>query len=237
MANDFDRLKKEANIDDVVDYLGIQKHIKGNTTFILCPLPAHNDKHATNCYYKTGWNNLYCETCGRSIKAIDFIMYENNCSYGEAADILWNIEGQPDWYHDNTWKNPKKRAKQLKEFRVTGEEANIIGIKIPKMLLQHISYSDNKPYMSNEMPKNCVYDSAESFGYALAKEERVNYKDFMSEKQFKAMVYNKCRERLMEYKKIQDKYNQLGINVTLFKKNIELINNVLLRIKGGTQNA
>ena len=59
----------------------------------------------------------------------------------------------------------------------------------------------------------------------------------MSEKQFKAMVYNKCRERLMEYKKIQDKYNQLGINVTLFKKNIELINNVLLRIKGGTQNA
>ena len=120
---------------------------------------------------------------------------------------------------------------------ITGEEANIIGIKMPKMLLQHISYSDNKPYMSNEMPKNCVYDSAESFGYALAKEERVNYKDFMSEKQFKVMVYNKCRERLIEYKKIQDKYNQLGINVTLFKKNIELINNVLLRIKGGTQNA
>ena len=58
--NNYARLKQEADIETVVNYLGIPVRRKGTSCFLLCPLPQHADRHATNCYFKPGWNNLYC---------------------------------------------------------------------------------------------------------------------------------------------------------------------------------
>ena len=74
--NNYARLKQEADIEAVVNYLGIPVRRKGTSCFLLCPLPGHTDRHATNCYFKPGWNNLYCTACGAAINAIDLIIYK-----------------------------------------------------------------------------------------------------------------------------------------------------------------
>ena len=43
MSNNFARLKDEADIGEVVDYLGLHVTPKGSARFILCPNPAHDD--------------------------------------------------------------------------------------------------------------------------------------------------------------------------------------------------
>lgn len=53
--NDFQRLKDEADIAQVVESLGIQVTRKGANNFIACPLPDHDDSHATN-----PWNGRNC---------------------------------------------------------------------------------------------------------------------------------------------------------------------------------
>ena len=98
MSNNFARLKDEADIGEVVDYLGLHVTPMGSARFILCPNPAHDDTHPDNCYFKAGWNNVYCTVCHKAIQAIDLISYVTGVSYGTAADTLCEIEGRPDWY-------------------------------------------------------------------------------------------------------------------------------------------
>ena len=43
--NNYARLKQEADIEAVVNYLGIAVRRKGNSCFVLCPLPNHADRH------------------------------------------------------------------------------------------------------------------------------------------------------------------------------------------------
>ena len=108
MSNNFSRLKDEADIGEVVDYLGLHVTPKGSARFILCPNPAHDDTHPDNCYFKAGWNNVYCTVCHKAIQAIDLISYVAGASYGTAADTLWEIEGRPDWYYDRSYGKKKQ---------------------------------------------------------------------------------------------------------------------------------
>lgn len=117
MKNDYARLKEEADIETVVEYLGLETHRKGSAFFITCPLPGHRDEHPTNCYFKSGWNNVYCNVCGESINAIDLIMLTKDVSYGEAVDELWRLEGCPDWYYAEYSKSKKRRRKNLVSHR------------------------------------------------------------------------------------------------------------------------
>lgn len=232
MANDFERLKNEADIEDVVNYLGMDVHHKGSAYFVLCPIPAHNDKHPTNCYFKKGWNSLYCTVCAKSIKAIDLIMYESHCSYGEAADTLWELEGKPDWYKDNLWKKRNKNTPV--EFRLTGEEAKIIGLKLPKNILTPFECSDIKRYPASNMPKGFEYDQREIDDFLISQRHRVTYKDFMNEKTFKRFVLLKISERLNEYASIQKMFNERGINTKLFVNEKQVMKDVVKRIKAST---
>ena len=110
--NEYARLKEEADIARVVQYLGIEVSKKGSAYFIHCPLPEHNDQHATNCYFREGWNNVYCTVCCKAVNAIDLIILETGMDYGEAADLLWELEGRPDWYYGN-WKKKSPFFLQL----------------------------------------------------------------------------------------------------------------------------
>ena len=231
MANDFDRLKNEADIEEVVSDLGMDVHRNGSNYFVLCPLPSHDDKHPTNCYFKKGWNNLYCTTCGTSIKAIDLIMYETGCSYGEAADRLWELEGRPDWYRDKTWKS--KNTQEKKTFSLTGKEARILGIKLPKSILTPCECHSIKYYPSSNMPKGKEYDPLEVDNYLVSKRNKVIYKDFIDEETLKQLAFTKAKEKLFKYKAIQDLFVIRGIiepTTKLFEEEQQIIKSVVKRI-------
>ena len=183
--NNYTRLKQEADIERVVHYLGMQVTRRGSASFVLCPLPGHTDHHATNCYFKSGWNNLYCNTCGAAINAIDLIMYVNNVDYGKAADTLWELEGKPDWYYAYTGKQNKSKP----VFHLSREDASVLGIHFPGRLLIPIAFSDTKPKYGHDV--TLQYDTD---GYIACKTHHLTWQDFMSEEQYKTMIKNKARE-------------------------------------------
>lgn len=180
--NEYARLKAEANIAVVVDYLGIQKWKRGNAYFILCPFPDHEDSHATNCYYKEDWNNVYCRACGRSMNAIDLIMNTTGASFGEAADLLWELEERPSWYYAS-----RKKKKNADQFHISQEEARLIGLHIPSAVKCPIGISLEKPK---------EYDPSYCEGYLETHTEYLHWKDFLTPKQYKVIVKNKARETL-----------------------------------------
>lgn len=184
--NNYTRLKQEANIGIVVNYLGMQVTRCGSAFFVLCPLPQHTDHHATNCYFKSGWNNLYCNTCGAAINAIDLIMYVKNVSYGEAADTLWELEGKPDWYYATR----KKGIKTKPSFQLSRENAAFLGIHFPGYILTPYEFSDRKlSYSSHDIALQYDRD-----GYLACKMNHLCWQDFMNESQYKEMIKNKARE-------------------------------------------
>lgn len=185
--NNYVRLKEEADIETVISYLQIPVTKKGCNYFIPCPNPDHADKHATNCYFKSGWNNVYCYACGSHIQAIDIIMWTLHCDYGEAADILWQIEGCPSWYY---YKQSVKKQKD--HFVITGEEAQLIGIHYPNHVLNPINEMSEK----RELEKGKEYCPYYIDSYLLCEVKHMNYRDFMTERQFAAIVQNKCLEKL-----------------------------------------
>lgn len=191
--NDYRRLKDEADIAAVIEYLHIPVKKMGYNYFISCPHPDHNDSHPTNCYYREGWNNVYCMACGQSMKALDIIMWTLGCSYGEAADILWEIEGCPEWYY------AKKEKKKKNSFAITRDEAKLIGIHYPGHLLSPCNISNIKEKIDHQYE----YDHQCIDGYLKCKVYRFSYRDFMTEKQYVCIVKNKSLERIQALSKIE----------------------------------
>lgn len=182
--NNIQRLKDEADIASVISYLGIPTHRKGSCTFILCPRPGHDDQHPTNCYYKDGWNNVLCRACNTSINAIDLIMYTTGRTYGEAADLLWEISGRPDWYY-------AKRSKK-KEFTLTEDEKTLIGLHLPTRILVPASLKDFK----EPLGKDRRYDQAYTEGYLQLQTRYVTTSDFADRKTFLRIVFNRTTDTL-----------------------------------------
>lgn len=197
MGNNYQRLKDEADINSVVEYLGIQKFSKGSNVFIHCPLPRHDDKHPTNCYYKPGWNNVYCQRCGKAIKAIDLIMYTAGLDYGHAADTLWAIEGCPEWYYE------KKRKAEKAVFSLSGKEAKIIGIYLPHSVGKLIRSYDEKP----KLKKTSSLAASDPEWIEIARQQ-VSWQDFMSERDFKKYVVCKCDEKLRVFEEVEGRFNR-----------------------------
>lgn len=224
MANDFRKLKEEADIEEVVNYLGIETYPRGDAIFIHCPSPQHKDKHATNCYFKHGWNNVYCWSCCKQFQAIDLIMYESGCDYGTAAEILWNIEGRPDWYKDKSWKDKSIH----KKFSLTGKECRLIGIKLPNYVLMPKKYTEIPDFLNHEKIKGFEYDKREIDGYLLSERCKTSWEDFMTEKEFKELVRRKCLEKLNKYKRLNDVMEVKH----LFKVEIRAIENIWRKTYG-----
>lgn len=183
--NDITRLKEEADIGQVVDALGLQKWKKGSAFFILCPFPDHDDQHPDNCYYKDGWNNVYCNACGRAMNAVDLIMVVTNKTYGEAADFLWELEGRPSWYYADQ----HSRRKKKNAFTLSRKEAALIGIHYPSMILLPEGLSIDKPDKYN--PSYTKDD-----GYVKCQVYHPQLDDLLTEDQFRAIAKNKALETL-----------------------------------------
>ena len=178
-----ERLKDEADIGDVVNYLGLEIKKMGSAYFILCPHPQHEDTHATNCYYKDGWNNVYCRACGHAINAIDLIIYERCCSFSEATEILWELEGRPLWYKC-------KPRQNMMTFQLTRDEMKLIGIKMPGKIKLAENYSDIKPVKE----KGKILEG-DLYGYVVCRNGYHQWNDFVSENEFLDIVMNKAYEK------------------------------------------
>ena len=223
--NNFRRLKEEANIDTVVHFLGLRPIRKGTAFFIRCPLPEHPDTHPTNCYYKKGWNNVYCCVCNKAINAIDLIMYTEGCSYGEAADLLWEIEGSPDWYYDDD----KKSSSKKESFRLSREEAEVIGIHFPGWVLAPKGVRESK----EELLDGEEYDPRQ-LEYIACKVQKFTYLDFMDQTQYECLVYNKAKEKALHLQKVQREFQEHGLPKESLKsldEQIEICVHVMERIK------
>lgn len=186
--NDINRLKDEADIAAVVSYLQLEVKKKGNAYFITCPNPEHNDTHPTNCYYKDGWNHVYCWVCGNITNAVNLIMLVNHVSYGEACDILWEISGCPDWYYEKKQKGKKKR------FVLSREDAELIGLRNPSRIKTPIAISDYK----EELATSEEYEADEINYYLKLAVKRVNYLDFLSEEEYLTLILDKAKEKAYE---------------------------------------
>lgn len=186
MKNNYARLKQEADIETVIQHLGLEIHRKGSAFFLACPLPEHSDEHPTNCYFKRGWNNVYCTVCQKSINAIDLIMLIQGVSYGEAADELWELEGRPDWYYAKM----STKSRSL-DFSITREEADLIGIHFPGRMIFPFGISDTKP----EHSKNTSYLPDSTDNYLLCHVEHCTFRDFATVNQYRCIVRNKADEK------------------------------------------
>lgn len=212
--NDINRLKDEADIQAVIEHLGIEQKSRGSAIFILCPLPAHNDTHATNCYYKPGWNHVFCQACGTVINAIDLIIYTKGISYGEAADLLWEIEGCPDWYYAKNDVTHKAKP----EFKLTNEESSIIGLKKSGVALCPISSSDFKTELHTNYEYYPTVDS-----YIKCKRNRVNIMEWIDEETFLNLVLTKSHEQYAILK------NKLEFHTEMKKISNDKIHDYIIR--------
>lgn len=223
MGNDYRRLKDEADIESVIDYLGIPVYGRGRNKFVKCPLPEHDDQHPTNCHFQSGWNNLYCQSCGKSIRAIDLIMYETGLSYGDAADMLWEIEGRPAWYYD------RNRNKEDESFYITAAEAKVIGIILPHQIESLVGWQEDKP--ENLRPANITPDDS---GWIVSKKDAISWQDFMNEKTFIKFVLAKCKRRLARYIDVEKQFQTTGVRDRLFDDERHVIYQVIDRCISAT---
>ena len=201
MGNDFRRLKKEADISRVVEFCGIQTGRKiGNAQFVICPNPQHDDHHPTNAYYRDGWNTIYCTTCGKNMGAIDVIMWTTGMNYGEAADALWELEGEPDWYYESR----QKKEEREKRFFISQSELATLGLKAPGVINMPVGFSDYKQRNGNICQP--TWD-----GYLLVKQERVDWTDFISPEDMAKLVLRQARIRFSQYEFIENRLRMPGL--------------------------
>ena len=167
----YKELKERCDISKVVSALNLQTVKKGDAFFIQCPSPSHHDTHITNCYFKEGWNNVYCMACNTAIKAIDLIMYTTGWSYGDSIDYLAYLEGYTE------------------DDVVLKKELNTL--KYPYRIMLPIHESIQKEFIQKEIPKGYKYSKKNRTTYILEKEIFLNWKDFISEKEMKEMKKQK----------------------------------------------
>lgn len=199
------RLKEEANIGVVLSELGIPCTKKGFNYFLVCPNPEHNDRHATNCYFKDGWNNVYCTVCNRSYKAIDIIMWNRGYDENEAGNLLWQIEGCPEWY-----KNENEQYHSKPHLNLSKEEYSAIFMKPVGSVSCYKSCSDQK----DALGFGEEYDPREIDSYVKIQRVRLSWEDFMSEKQFAYLVKKKAKDAMDYYSQFeQDERIQSFLNI------------------------
>lgn len=217
MSRNFRRLKEEADISRVVDYCGIQRGRRiGSAQFVTCPNPEHDDRHPTNAYYRDGWNTIFCTTCNKNMEAIDIIMWQLGVSFEEAANILWELEGEPDWYQE------KNNRKGKHSFMISISELELIGIQIPSYVYIPIRYSEYQEYKPDKIPAGYLYQYTGS-GYLLVKRVRTDWKDYLSEKDMVSAVLMNARKRLAEYDQIELMLGQADLFIEERQKISELI--------------
>ena len=178
------------DIGYVANALGIPLTKRGSTYFCLCPLPDHQDTHATNCFFREGDNYLYCMVCRKNIDAIDLIRYTKKISFMEAVKELWELSGCPD-YVKLQGKKTKKASLPL-----DGPTLRFLGITLPAYIPVPVGIDT---YNRNALPENrrkkekVMY--MKTLGYVRCERKKVRWIDFISEESLAYLLLTKAKEQ------------------------------------------
>lgn len=110
-------IKEVADMESVVDYLGLETQKRGSKISFLCP--AHNDTHFGSCYIM-GNDGYKCYACGHHGDAIELVQLVRNCGFEEACNLLAEAFGIS--FTKNKKENrPKKRL-------LSNDKLSLIGL-------------------------------------------------------------------------------------------------------------
>lgn len=187
MESNLKRLKDEADIKAVVEALGIPYRRKGANYFMHCPAPDHQDSDPS-AYFKAGWNNIYCNSCGRAFRALDVIIWTTGWSIKEASIFLWELEGRPEWFMAS--------KEERSSFSLSPEEARTVGLKPGGEVRCYMSCTD----MKEPLGMGERYAPGIISGYLKVRTNRVTWRDFMMEQEFVGLVIRKAAEAAVLYR-------------------------------------
>lgn len=151
-------LNEKADMMELCSVLGIETKKRGRTYYVHCPLPDHEDVHATNCFFKEGDSFMYCTVCQKAITGIDLIMYTEDLDFLPAAKKLAEIEGVK-WDDVNQHRGPKGG------YSILPGDARRVGLRLEKRILHPVRQT---LWQESTSPQNgYLYDEQFSDSYVL----------------------------------------------------------------------
>ena len=139
---DRDLLKEvsSANIELVLDALGIHYLKKGRRYWVICPF--HNDKKIGSAYL-TDTGYFVCHSCDTKVDLFDFIMQVNGCGFKEASGFLCGLFGGSERFGAND--KMTTAAVNYRKLRLT--PAEITALNIPSDInLKALYFYDARKY-------------------------------------------------------------------------------------------
>lgn len=112
MKFDTKMIKASADIETVVDALGIDGERKGRYLAILCPNPDHHDRHIGSCMINLEKQECRCYSCGARYDVISLAQTVNGSSFPEACRFVMDacgLSGFPYELEGETREAPKNR--------------------------------------------------------------------------------------------------------------------------------
>lgn len=91
---DIKRLAEDADVETVVDYLGLDTRRMGRKISILCP--CHNDRHFGSCYLTQ--KGYYCFACHAKGSVFDLVKNVEQISFHDAIKAVANMCGGEERY-------------------------------------------------------------------------------------------------------------------------------------------
>jgi DNA primase len=164
---DIDELREDADIEAVVDALGLETFPSGSNIFLYCPNPDHNDRHPTNCYFKRGWNHVYCTVCGKTFNAIDIIMWQTGAGFSDAVRTLAKIQGISESELDR-----QKRKSKGDRPEISNRDLRYLGAWVPSFIEEPMTETQCRMAASQDMPRELVEDR-NSISYIISRKRRI----------------------------------------------------------------
>lgn len=91
---DIKRLAEDADVETVVDYLGLDTRRMGSKISILCP--CHDDRHFGSCYLTK--KGFYCFACHAKGSVFDLVKNVEHISFHDAIKVVAELCGGEDRY-------------------------------------------------------------------------------------------------------------------------------------------
>lgn len=199
-------IKDVADMESVVDYLGLETQRRGSKVSFLCP--AHEDTHFGSCYIM-GNDGYKCYACGHHGDAIELVQLVRNCSFDTACDLLGEAFGI-------SFSKEKKKMKPSKKL-LSEEKLKLIGLgresnteKVYADLYAfpdhaHIAIKDSKKYRVRWEP---AFDAENEYDLNIL--QVVVCKNPLqmlldeNENAYKDLIYRKAIEAADKYRRMLD---------------------------------
>ena len=190
---------KGVEMDAVLEYEGIEIRHQGNTKFIKCPNPNHND-HNPSCVVKPHY--CRCFSCGFQAGALKLIQtlhgYDSHGSdFLEAANLLASIGGLPQWEA----KAHRDSDSDEKRCPITQKQFKLLGLYVTNSVFIPTGTALMKPNEGETYEVNIVYTpTGHDIEYVTGYNDKVSIYDLFREDEvtFNYIVLGKLHERLSE---------------------------------------